>query len=70
MTSERVTWTIPTSQYESKPGVNHHVYINSRLVGTVTDPDAAWDLVGKAPFGSCYEIRGDDGFCFEDTIPF
>jgi hypothetical protein len=70
MAREGFSYTIPTSKFVSAPGVNHHVYINARLVGTVQTMDEAWELVGNASFGACYEIRGDDGFIFEDTIPY
>lgn len=65
-----------TRVYKSTKGVtedfrmkNYNVYINLELAGSVETEDEAWSIIGKAAFGSLYEVRDIDGRVREEFIP-
>ena len=46
------------------------VEINLEIVGKVYSEKEAWDLIGKAPFGSSHVVRDGDGNVREEFIPY
>ena len=47
------------------------VYINLEKKAVCDTPDEVWKVIGKAPFGSLYEVvPGKPGVSVDEFIPF
>lgn len=47
----------------------YRVYINGKFTDSVTTERAAWDVIGRQPFGSGHEVRDADGNIRPEFIP-
>lgn len=58
------------TQLGLKKNETYKVEINLKIVDTVHSEDEAWDIIGKAPFGSLHAVYDENGDIREEFIPF
>lgn len=61
MTSTTTPATATTTSKPIKAIKPIRVFINGKLVAKVASTREAWRIIGKAPFGSLYEVHDENG---------